>query len=515
MDNKEKKNKSYNKISRILSPRNLTFAGTVIFFLLLLPVLYLTFVNRASGDDYGYGSYTRAAWFSSHSIIAVGKAVWRTILQYYYSWQGTWFSVGLFTLQPEVFNDSAYWIVAPLMLFLWIGSTFYLFKQILVRSLKMDQWSWLLISVVFLIFNIQFVPSTKSSIFWFNGCAHYMIPFAMCQMVAAWLLKYSKEYKISTLLWITVFMALLGGANYQAALFALIVTCYVILASWFLKRDRRICWLLFPVFGELAGLFISMKAPGNKVRAGEGFGFSVLKGIETIAYSFLYGIRDIGTYIQERPLIFVGLLALFLIFLLAFLTGKENIELKYPMWIALMLYCLYSAMQAPAIYAGVEVSRGVLNTNFQIFMLAASGILLIMAAKAAPKLREKWKEETGRKAYGYIALPGMMICLLLLFAFRSNVKDSTSYVCVTYISSGQAADYKKQMDLQTKLLMDENTADVVLPFINDVQGPLMHMPVTDNPEAWTNRVTGEFYGKDSVVAMPRPEWEEIYGVKDK
>ena len=80
-----------------------------------------------------------------------------------------------------------------------------------------------------------------------------------------------------------------------------------------------------------------------------------------------------------------------------------------------------------------------------------------------------------------------------------------------YIRSGQASDYKEQMDLQTKLLEDENTEDVVLPFINDVQGPLMHMPVTDNPEAWTNTVTREFYGKNSVVAMERPKWMELYG----
>ena len=67
------------------------------------------------------------------------------------------------------------------------------------------------------------------------------------------------------------------------------------------------------------------------------------------------------------------------------------------------------------------------------------------------------------------------------------------------------------MDLQTKLMEYAGTEDVVLPFINDVQGPLMHMPVTANPDAWTNKVTREFYGKNSVVAMERPAWMEIYG----
>ena len=80
-----------------------------------------------------------------------------------------------------------------------------------------------------------------------------------------------------------------------------------------------------------------------------------------------------------------------------------------------------------------------------------------------------------------------------------------------YIRSGQASDYKQQMELQTKLLTEEGLEDVVVPFVNDVQGPLMQMPVTENPQAWTNTVTRDFYGKNSVVAIPREEWQELYG----
>ena len=80
--------------------------------------------------------------------------------------------------------------------------------------------------------------------------------------------------------------------------------------------------------------------------------------------------------------------------------------------------------------------------------------------------------------------------------------------------SGQAADYRKQMDLQTDLLLDETVSEVVVPFINDEQGPLMHMPVTGDPQAWTNTVTRKFYGKESLVAIPREEWMELYGKED-
>jgi hypothetical protein len=68
-------------------------------------------------------------------------------------------------------------------------------------------------------------------------------------------------------------------------------------------------------------------------------------------------------------------------------------------------------------------------------------------------------------------------------------------------------DYKAQMDQFTQLLTDDTVDEVVLPSINDWQGPLMHMPVTGNPDAWTNQKVKEFFGKQSVTAIPRQEWE--------
>ena len=488
-----------------------TLISIVIFCFLMLPVVYLTFVNRATGDDYGYGTYTRAAWMGTHSLIEVARAMCRTVKMYYYSWQGTWFSIALFSLQPEVFHDDAYVIVAVLMLFLWIGSTFCLFKQILCRNLGMHQWSYALITVWFMVTNIEFIPRTWSSIFWYNGCAHYMIPFAMCQVVAAWLMKYSTGYKKSTLIGIILFMTLLGGANYQAALFVLIVAFYTVISAWILKRDKRIFILCIPILLELAGLIVSAMAPGNKNRAGDEFGFSISIALKTIGKSFVCGIEDIGRYTQERPLIFVGLLLLFIIFITVFCAWENAFEFKHPILLSLMLFCLYSAMQAPAIYADVGVSGGVPNTNYQVFLLMASGILLIIAEKLSMKMKRVWQEKSGTKVLRIVVLPGILLCAVLAILGRSNIKSSTSYISLTYITSGQARDYKEQMDLQTKLMEDENTEDVVIPGINDVQGPLMHMPVTADKDAWTNSVTSRFYGKRSVVAIERPIWMEKYG----
>lgn len=484
----------------------------MIFSVLMLPIVYLTFVNRATGDDYRNGVYTRPAWMETHSLMEVGKAMCQMVKTDYYRSQGTWFSIALFSLQPEVFHDDAYVIVTILMLFLWIGSTFYLFRQVLCKNVGMNQWSCLLITVCFLTISIEFIPSSRASLFWYVGCAHYLIPFAMCQIVTAWLIKYSTEYKKSTFIGIILFMTLLGGSNYLAALFVLIVAFYTVISVWILKRDRRIFTLCIPVLLELAGLIVSAVAPGNKNRGGEEFGFSISKAFKTIGLSFIYGIEDVGKYVKERPLIFVGLLFLFIIFITVFCVWENDFSFKYPILLSLMLFCLYSAMQAPAIYAGVGVSGGVPNTNYQVFLLTASGILLIAAEKAAKKIKSVGKGKLDGKALlSIIIWGGALLCALLAFCGRSYIKKSTSYVSLIYITSGQARDYKEQMDLQTRLMEDENTEDVVVPEINDVQGPLMHMPITGDKEAYTNFSAADFYGKRSVVAIKRSVWMEMHG----
>lgn len=492
--------------------------AVLLLLMLLAPILYLSPVNRASGDDYNYGMGTRAAWTDTHSLVEVCKTACETIRNNYYSHQGTWFSLFLFCIQPEVFHDKAYCIVAPMMLFFWFGSTFYLFRQVFCQKSGFDKWHYILITTVFLITSLEFIPSTKSSIYWFNGCVHYILPFSMCQMLTGWLFRYRDTYRNRYLLGITVFLALLGGSNYQAALFALIVTCCMLLDVLFVEKKRRILLLLPALFMELTGLIISMKAPGNQVRVslaayeeGATLDFSLSKIVKTIAQSFLYGLRDIGTYLEDKPLVFVGLLAIFLIFLVSFSRSENVCGFRHPLFDAAMLFCLYSAMQSPEIYAGVPVSGGVPNTNFQVFLLTAVGILLILAEKAAKKLKSIWSGNSEKNVYRMIWLPGLLLCFLLLFHFKGNVKQSASYNALRYIISGEAADFKMQMDLQTRLMEDPDTENVIVPFINDMQGPLMHMPVTDDEEMFTNWATAGFYGKNSVVAMDRPAWEALYG----
>ncbi len=316
----------YEKICRCLSTRFMALVAAGSFFLLMLPVFCLSFVNRASGDDYGYGVNTRAVWEATHSLFEVFQAAFHTVRQYYYSWQGTWFSIFCFSLQPEVFSRNAYVIVVFVLFFLLAGSTFLLFKHVYFRGFHFDRWSFLLISILYLILTIEFIPGTKSALFWYNGAAHYMIPFVMCQLLCTWLILYLQTDRKRYLAGIAVVMTLLGGSNYQAALFGLIAAAYAIvfvLLNGKGAKKRKAVTLAIPMGLETAGLLVSMTAPGNKVRGGEEFALSASRALATVGMSFVCGIQDILKYLREKPLVWIGLLALFLVLLEAFLRQKE------------------------------------------------------------------------------------------------------------------------------------------------------------------------------------------------
>ena len=129
--------KIYAKGCEVLSLKNILWIIMVLAIVLLLPILGCSFVNRASGDDFGFAVYTRNAWVTTYSLIEVIKAACKMVREIYKNWQGTWFTVFLFTLQPEVFSTKAYVVVTFFMLFIWCGSTFVLYKEILKEKMKL------------------------------------------------------------------------------------------------------------------------------------------------------------------------------------------------------------------------------------------------------------------------------------------------------------------------------------------------------------------------------------------
>ena len=69
------------------------------------------------------------------------------------------------------------------------------------------------------------------------------------------------------------------------------------------------------------------------------------------------------------------------------------------------------------------------------------------------------------------------------------------------------------MALQRYLMEEPGVDDVVVPEINNEQGPLMHMPIVADPSNVDNYMTRIFYGKGSCRSIPRDQWMSEYAEK--
>lgn len=484
----------------------LTYFLLLIFLLSLLPILYLAGVDRASGDDWGYGLLTHRAWLSDHSFMKVMEAAFLTVRNYYKTWQGTWFSIFLFTLQPEVFSYKMYWIVPFIMLGLIIGSVSWFVYQVTVRFWHMAVRDFLLVDIIILFLLIQFAPHKKSAVFWYNGTAHYTVPFALALFSIGCFLRFVQTWRTRYVVFAALLMTCLGGTNYLAAILGCLG--FLFLGVMFYHKNRRVLLMAVPLALEVAGLLVSALAPGNARRGGEIYEITLERMLWAVAESFRQGIMGVAGFWREYPVTLAALLVLALILwdIIKEIVRREELKLPLPGVVICYFFGTCCAMYWPGIFAGVEVSGGVPNTIYWVFVLMALCSLLYGLGWLAG--RRAVRERTGKGKERYLYAGGILAASVILVLGRSDIKNSTDYYCLEYIMTGQARDYKEQMEEFTRLLTEDDADEVVLPSINDWQGPLMHMPVTEDPEAWTNYTVGEFFGKKRVVSVPRQEWEE-------
>lgn len=528
--------------------RIIAILSVLIFILSMVPILYTGRYDFATGDDYAYGALAHIAYINTGSLTEVIKANAKHVVDIYYSHQGTWMSVFLFGFHPEVFGDRAYFLVPWIMTGIMI-LTLTVFFRYLLKGIT-DPKEPLNITLILLPVTavIQFVPTISNAFFWYNGAVHYTVPFAL--MIISLMMGIKMLRRISggdnsekktgiagLLIGLSVIYAILGGMSYLAALAAPVgmgcIYVYLLIVRH-RKCFARDLWFFLPVALELAGLAVSAVSPGNKVRAGEDFGFSLSWAVTTIIKSFVSSISHWVGYICDEPYLMVLLLIAGAVFLYIYTGGKDRkadasagtngkrdkkpVLFSSPLIVILLVWIWNACTYAPEIYSDVEVSFGVDDTYF--FMFAVSIFLLwiyilgwisdrFLSDCPSGDFRYGADGPSGEKLRSAVFIGILAIALVVTAVGRHMLADSTSKVCFDFIRKGYGEDFRSQMLLQQKLLA-EGGPDVILPSTNAYNGPILNMPVTDEPGAWVNEIVERFYDKESVIGMDADTWHAMY-----
>lgn len=492
---------------------------SLVLIISLIPVFLMSKYDCASGDDYNYGATAHLAFIHTGSILDAIKGAISTTVNTYYSWQGTWFDCFVFCLHPEVVSDTAYVAVPYIFVFMQIICYLVFAHHFLKIRWHFNGLFWVEVALVFLLFSFQLVPSQKMAIFWWVGSVHYAMPMCLALMGIVAADNYLLTYKPRYLIGLIIVGTLIGGATYPAALLLpeVVFVLWLERAVIAKKKDKRDALLLIPLFLEMVGLIISMTAPGNAIRSASDIseGAKPAGGVvATIIASLAYSVREAAVYfIGEK--IFI-LLAFVIIAMLSWrvlseIKANESDKMKevfsHPLLFVITTFLLNASMYAPRLYAGDSVSTGYFNFNFWVFFLGSIACIIYF---------EGWliyqKSIVLRKGVCWALRIGTIVVLCIAFFLgRHGIKGYTDYMCMDYYLSGRADDYLVQMKLQRAIMAQEDVMDVVVPEVNYDQGPLMQMPIIDDPENINNSMAARFYGKNSCRAIPRDEWEELYG----
>lgn len=481
--------------------KKISILTIMIFIMSMLPIWYLAFYARPSGDDYGYSMASHQAWISTHSLIEVFKAGFNTTKNMLRTWNGDWVTVFLFTLMPEVFAPYSFWVVPLFMTGIVIAATFYFAKEVLVSRLGLKWYEAAMASSMALIACYQFIPSTAIGMYWYVGAMHYMMPHAVALVVLAYLSKFERTGKIRYIVYSTVGTIIIGGSSYFSAFLVLLVYIMAMLL-WF-RSDRKLVLIGIPFASGIIALIIQILMPGNASRGGAGFGANAGMLFMTVFKALEQGLLGIWKYFQTKTFVFL-LLLVFAVFMWECLNRLESsMMFKWPALFVVFMYGIYASMYTPEIYVTVEVSLGPATMEYFAFVLTAMASIVYVEGWLVNKKKKRnnqeagvWDEISYRKK---VLMPVCCICVLIVIINRGMLSNSVFKECCDYVLSGQASDFKEQIDSQMKILLDDTVKEAYLCPVNEEQGPLMHMPVTDDPDAFTNWAVAGFYGKDLVV----------------
>lgn len=501
----------------------------ILFAVSLLPVIYVGLHNYATGDDYWYGVYTYRGWVEGGFSGAL-KGSLRMVAEFYQNWQGTWFTMFLFTLSPNHFFENGYIITVFISLGCLIGSISYLAHFYLVKKLNFTKGAAAMIVCMITYLAIQYIPRTTSGIYWFNGIMHYSIPFLLAVLAIIHSHKFMEGKKKRDYIILFVSFTFLGGGSYLAPLAATLAVCLLLVCQLKFKEldiknkkfsfqyDWRNLWILPAFAAEMIGLVISFAAPGNNVRGGEEFGADLKWALQCIYYAIDRGIYLGEDYFLKNAVTtVVYILLAILIWNQLWRANRKNIKFRFPLLFVIYMNGIYWASYTPEIYSRSDVSGGVPNTYFHIFLLITFGNMIYVHGWVQEQLIKYWERKAqktktsfedirgksifyGKKYKLYIEIPVAVAgAVVLLYLSKYSELTTTNDYCMECITNGTLEQYEQVRRKQHEILMNSKEMNVVIPEM-DAPYPLLHMELSENPEFYRNLDRAKYYAKDSIMA---------------
>lgn len=360
-------NKSFTKK---ITTKNIFYIILICFILSVIPLYTIGMYAHPSVDDYYYGTETVQVWNETHSITSVVKCSFDEMINTYNIWQGNFSAIFLMRLQPGIFGEQYYFIAPLILLSAYMGFSIFFFYTALKKIFKVDSYLAATVGICLTFVSMQLCATPSDSFYWYNGAIYYTFFYSLMLFLFALLIRMRTAKAAGTIILTAISSIaafLIGGSNYAAALFMCIILAlsagaaiyFVILRKNKVIRPYHMAAYIIVAAAAMAGLFISMAAPGNALRQQSVGGSTGI--VKTFVYTFAFGGYSIAKVLNAPCLIF------FICMIPVFyrIARRSGFTYRYPLLVAVFTFGLYCSMGTPVFYAqGLRMPYRMMNIIF-------------------------------------------------------------------------------------------------------------------------------------------------------
>lgn len=324
-----------------------------ILILSLIPLFMMAKYNYQFGDDTLFSDSIIQAREADPSLKTTLRAAVSVVFETRERWQGTYSAIFLMALQPGVFGAEAYGVTPYIMIGSLILSTGLLLYTLLIRILKTDRKTWLIITAWLSLLSIQLSVSAREAFFWYNGAVYYTFYYSLVITLLALVLNLFLVRRV----WQKIVLAVIGvllaffiaGGNYATVMICgeLLVLALVYAAATRKRASLYAIAAMLLVFG--VGLWISVSAPGNALRQSDviSSGYAPLGPFKAIAMSLAFG----AYFGLEWLDISCFALAVATVFAVRPAIQKMRFNFSYPLLVILLSFGIFASQFTPSAYA--------------------------------------------------------------------------------------------------------------------------------------------------------------------
>jgi hypothetical protein len=396
----------------------------------------------------------------------------------------------------ELFGSHNVAYTPALLILLWVGGLFWLFKETnKLYNLKLNFPVMLLAAEALAVFTFYMTPNLFQSVYWRPGQVTYFTPLVFFVFLAAWLVRVVRKQSISTafesfVIFVSFALAafFIGGLSETIGAFHIAALLLATLAILFFDKSPRrkpaLTLLTALLIGAFAALLAMLFAPANSLRISDDAPsfFLVLSRSLQYAWSF---IIDTLSILPTPSLAVFGISALvsYLLFI-----EKPNRKIDPRFWLVFVLiplitYGLIFAIVAPSAYGQ---SYPVERVRFPAHFVLNAALLSLGVCIGVVAAQSKLPKFTPQ----FAMLTAALAMLYPFWMIRQPVQ--------TYAERRLWAQRWDEREAYLHSLITAGETDLAIPALDGYEGT-KELDLQAN--FWVNRCAAEYYGVNSIATF--------------